>query len=63
MLSIKNTKLNFKSINYISSVLIIMLLALFQGHMFITPAVSIFVAIIFILNSIDYKTLEEGGSK
>ena len=42
----KNNSINFVSVNMFISILLIMLLALFQGHIFITPAISIFVALI-----------------
>ena len=42
----KNNSINFISVNMFISILLIMLLALFQGHIFITPAISIFVALI-----------------
>ncbi len=42
----KNNSINFVSVNTFISILLIMLLALFQGHIFITPAISIFVALI-----------------
>lgn len=42
----KNSSINFVSVNMFISILLIMLLALFQGHIFITPAISIFVALI-----------------
>ena len=42
----KNNSINFVSVNVFISILLIMLLALFQGHIFITPAISIFVALI-----------------
>ena len=42
----KNNSINFVSVNMFISVILIMLLALFQGHIFITPAISIFVALI-----------------
>ena len=42
----KNNSINFLSVNMFISILLIMLLALFQGHIFITPAISIFVALI-----------------
>lgn len=42
----KNNSINFVSVNMFISILLIMLLALFQGHIFITPAISIFVALL-----------------
>ena len=42
----KNNSINFVSVNMFISILLMMLLALFQGHIFITPAISIFVALI-----------------
>lgn len=43
---IKRIKLNEKTINWISVVIIIFALGFFQGHIFITPAISIYVALI-----------------
>ena len=47
---LKNYKNNFDNLNIFISILLIFLLALFQGHIFITPAISIFVALIFIIS-------------
>jgi len=49
----KIQKLNFVNIQYLTILILILLLALFQGHILINPSVSIYVAlfIIFILNN------------
>lgn len=47
--NIKNKKI---SLNYILAITLILLLALFQGHVFITPAISIFVALILVNKNI-----------
>ena len=56
---IKNIKYeSFKKINIITSIILIFVLALFQGHIFVTPANSIYVALILSLtlnNSFLYK--------
>lgn len=49
--NIKETKLNFKGINKIVTIILILSLALFQGHIFLTPAISIFVSLILTINS------------
>lgn len=44
---IKN--INYRNLNIILSIILILLLALFQGHIFVTPANSIYVALILAL--------------
>ena len=46
-------KFNFLNIQYLTILLLILLLAFFQGHILITPSVSIYVSLflIFILNN------------
>lgn len=56
--NIKSSKLNFKGINNITTILLILLLALFQGHIFTTPAISIFVALILTINSLTQNKKE-----
>ena len=51
--NLKGTKLTYKKVNKITTISLILLLALFQGHIFITPAVSIFVALILTINSLN----------
>lgn len=46
----KNNSVNFVSVNVFASLLLILLLALFQGHIFITPAISVYVSLILILS-------------
>ncbi len=48
---LKNIKPNFEKINDLYALILIFILALFQGHMFITPAISIFIALILVINS------------
>ncbi len=48
---IKNFKPNFININNLLTLILILLIALFQGHIFITPVISIFIALILIINS------------
>ena len=48
----------YKKLNICLSITLILLLALFQGHIFVTPATSVFVALILSLtynNSFEYK--------
>lgn len=57
--AINNTKnINFKNINLLTSIFLILILALFQGHIFVTPANSIYVALILALeyqNNLEFK--------
>ena len=57
--AINNTKnINFKNINLLTSIFLILILALFQGHIFVTPANSIYVALILALvyqNNLELK--------
>ena len=39
--------LNFLNIQYLTSILLILLLSLFSGHILVTPAVSIFISLLF----------------
>jgi len=43
---LKNIKFNFEGINKLACLIIILLLAFFQGHILLTPAISIFIGII-----------------
>lgn len=43
---IRNIKLNYKNMNVYLSIILILMLGLFQGHIFTTPSISIFVALI-----------------
>ncbi|MCI8331058.1 MAG: hypothetical protein HFE04_03030 [Bacilli bacterium] len=45
---IKKTKLNFESINNLGTILLILLIALFQGHIFVTPQSSIYISILLV---------------
>lgn len=47
----KTTTLSFNGINKITTTVLILLLALFQGHIFLTPAISIYVSLILVMNS------------
>ena len=54
----KNKKINYKTLNIYISVLLIFILALFQGHILVTPANSIYVALILSIiynNAFIYK--------
>ena len=55
---IKRVKLTFKGINELTTILLIILLALFQGHIFLTPAISIYVALILILNCLKEEKIK-----
>lgn len=46
---IKNTKLNFENVNNLGTLLLIFLIALFQGHIFITPQASIFISLLLVI--------------
>lgn len=51
-------KLDYKTLNFMISTCLIIILALFQGHIFVTPANSIYVALILSLiynDSLEYK--------
>lgn len=50
--NIKQTKLNFEGINKLTTLTLILLIAFFQGHIFVTPAISIFIALILVTNCI-----------
>ncbi len=50
---LRNTKIDLLSINSTTVCVLIMFLALFEGHMFITPAISVFVSLIFAINSLN----------
>lgn len=52
---LKKTHLNFESINQLTPIILILLIALFQGHIFITPASSIFVSLILVMVYNDQK--------
>lgn len=56
---IKNFKrINFETLNIILSIILIFILALFQGHIFVTPANSIYVALLLSIihnNSLTYE--------
>ena len=54
----KKIRINYKNMNIYLSILLILLLGLFQGHIFTTPAISLFVALIISCsynNSITFK--------
>ncbi len=42
-------KIDYKTLNYIISISLCIILALFQGHIFVTPANSLYVALVFSL--------------
>ena len=52
---IKNFEFNLTKINNLTLLILILLLALFQGHMFITPSISIFIGLILVVNSKEVK--------
>lgn len=56
--SVKKFKFNLKNVNNISTIMLIILLAFFQGHIFVTPSVSIFVSLLIIINSMNISEKE-----
>lgn len=56
--TLKNIKITQENINIIGVSSLIVFLAFFQGHIFITPAISIFVALILVINSMNKEENE-----
>ena len=53
--SFKGKIKSIKDLEFKTSIILILLLAIFSGHVLITPAVSIFVALIFVLKEYGFK--------
>ena len=53
--SFKGKIKSIKDLEFKTSIILILLLAIFSGHVLITPAVSIFVALVFILKEYGFK--------
>lgn len=55
---IKNFSFDFNKVNELTSLILILLLALFQGHIFLTPQISVYISLIFnIINKGNYGKL------
>lgn len=56
MIFIKNFTFNFNKVNELTSLVLILLLALFQGHIFVTPQISVYISLILnIINKGNYR--------
>lgn len=53
--SFKGKIKSIKDLEFKTSIILILLLAIFSGHVLITPAVSIFVALVFVLKEYGFK--------
>lgn len=53
--SLKGKIKSIKDLEFKTSIILILLLAIFSGHVLITPAVSIFVALVFILREYGFR--------
>jgi len=51
----QNIKLTLNGINKLTGIILILSIAFFQGHILVTPAISIYVALILVINCINNK--------
>lgn len=52
-------KLNLLNVEYLTSIILILLLSLFSGHILVTPAVSIYIVLLFAIVLNNYKEIDK----